>query len=177
MPTYQYRCQDAACAHQSEVRQAFTEAPWTVCPRCGQSSWVRVFWEREGAPRVLRAVVRSTSTTRHPMRAARHATGGHATGATPLGRRVTRPLEPYPHGDPGRALASPYVTHERDGSETVYTTEGGAYRGELDRTGSHGLAARNLQHIRRLGYVTGTRAAAFKDAIRGVPKGTLPGSV
>jgi hypothetical protein len=69
------------------------------------------------------------------------------------------------------------VTFERDGSETVYTTEGEAYRGELDRTGSHRLAQRNLQHIRKLGYVEGTRSAAFKEAIKALPAGQLPGSV
>jgi hypothetical protein len=65
------------------------------------------------------------------------------------------------------------VTHERDGSETVYRSEGEAYRGELDRTGSAQLAARNLEHIRRLGYVDGTRSAAFREAVRGLAPGDV----
>ena len=33
MPTYQYAC--AACGHQLEAVQAFTDEPLTVCPECG----------------------------------------------------------------------------------------------------------------------------------------------
>lgn len=32
MPTYQYAC--AACGHQVEAVQAFTDEPLTVCPEC-----------------------------------------------------------------------------------------------------------------------------------------------
>jgi putative FmdB family regulatory protein len=33
VPTYQYAC--AACGHQLEAVQAFTDEPLTVCPECG----------------------------------------------------------------------------------------------------------------------------------------------
>ena len=33
MPTYQYAC--AACGHELEAVQAFTDDPLTVCPECG----------------------------------------------------------------------------------------------------------------------------------------------
>ncbi len=39
MPTYQYRCPD--CAHEFEVRQAFSEEPLTACPTDGCSGSVR----------------------------------------------------------------------------------------------------------------------------------------
>lgn len=36
MPTYQYACTDAACRHEFEQFQAFTDAPLTDCPVCGK---------------------------------------------------------------------------------------------------------------------------------------------
>jgi putative FmdB family regulatory protein len=33
MPMYEYRC--AACGHQFELRQKFSDKPVTECPECG----------------------------------------------------------------------------------------------------------------------------------------------
>ena len=34
MPIYEYRC--ASCGHQQEVLQKVSDAPLTVCPKCGK---------------------------------------------------------------------------------------------------------------------------------------------
>ena len=74
----------------------------------------------------------------------------------------------------GRPLVRPYVTYERDGSETVYGSAGEALRGERERTGSAALAARNVAHIAKLGYIAGTRAAALAEAITPLKPGEVP---
>ena len=40
MPIYEYRC--ASCGHQQEFLQKVSDAPQTVCPRCGQASLVKM---------------------------------------------------------------------------------------------------------------------------------------
>lgn len=37
MPIYEYRCAD--CGHQQEHLQKMSDAPLSVCPACGQSSY------------------------------------------------------------------------------------------------------------------------------------------
>lgn len=91
-----------------------------------------------------------------------------ACGAATYSRVPTAPaliLSRIPARRTGRPLAEPYVTYERDGSETVYRSLGEAYRGELERTGNPQLARRNTEHITQMGYAEGTPQRAFKEAI------------
>ena len=41
MPTYEYQC--AACDHQFEEMQGFSEAPLTKCPKCKKKKLRRLF--------------------------------------------------------------------------------------------------------------------------------------
>lgn len=41
MPTYEYQCDD--CGHNFDEFQMFSEAPLTVCPKCGKTTLRRVF--------------------------------------------------------------------------------------------------------------------------------------
>lgn len=82
-------------------------------------------------------------------------------------------LVAHPRAGTGRPYVRPYVTHERDGSETVYRSEGEAFSKELDRTGNPGLARRNLKHIRQLGYTAGTDQAALSEAIKPLHPGEV----
>ena len=40
MPIYEYRC--ASCGHQQEFLQKASDAPQTVCPRCGEASLAKM---------------------------------------------------------------------------------------------------------------------------------------
>jgi putative FmdB family regulatory protein len=40
MPIYEYRC--ASCGHQQEFLQKVSDAPQTVCPRCGEASLAKM---------------------------------------------------------------------------------------------------------------------------------------
>jgi putative FmdB family regulatory protein len=46
MPTYQYRCPD--CAHEFELRQAFSDDPVTTCPTEGCAGAVRKVFSSVG---------------------------------------------------------------------------------------------------------------------------------
>jgi putative FmdB family regulatory protein len=37
MPIYEYRC--SSCGHEKEVLQKMSDAPLTVCPECGKSTF------------------------------------------------------------------------------------------------------------------------------------------
>ena len=39
MPIYAYKC--SACGHAQDVLQKFSDAPLSVCPECGQSSFAK----------------------------------------------------------------------------------------------------------------------------------------
>ncbi len=39
MPIYAYRC--SSCGHEQDVLQKISDAPLTVCPACGQSTYVK----------------------------------------------------------------------------------------------------------------------------------------
>ncbi|MVW79420.1 FmdB family zinc ribbon protein [Bordetella sp. 02P26C-1] len=39
MPIYAYRC--SACGHAQDVLQKMSDAPLTVCPECGQSTYTK----------------------------------------------------------------------------------------------------------------------------------------
>lgn len=39
MPIYAYQC--SACGHAQDVLQKMSDAPLTVCPECGQSTYVK----------------------------------------------------------------------------------------------------------------------------------------
>jgi putative FmdB family regulatory protein len=39
MPIYAYKCTN--CGHADDVLQKFSDAPLTVCPKCGQASYVK----------------------------------------------------------------------------------------------------------------------------------------
>ena len=41
MPTYRYRCKN--CGYDFEQEQSFSDAPLTVCPKCGQKMLRKVF--------------------------------------------------------------------------------------------------------------------------------------
>ena len=40
MPIYEYRC--GSCGHQQEFLQKVSDAPQTVCPRCGEASLAKM---------------------------------------------------------------------------------------------------------------------------------------
>jgi len=39
MPIYAYKC--CSCEHELDVLQKITDAPLTICPRCGQASFAK----------------------------------------------------------------------------------------------------------------------------------------
>ena len=39
MPLYEYRCKN--CGHQFDIQQSFADDSLTVCPNCGQPSYVK----------------------------------------------------------------------------------------------------------------------------------------
>ena len=41
MPTYHYRCKH--CSYDFTKQQSFTDAPVTICPRCGQPQVRKIF--------------------------------------------------------------------------------------------------------------------------------------
>ena len=40
MPIYEYRCE--SCGHQQEFLQKVSDAPLTICPKCGQASLAKM---------------------------------------------------------------------------------------------------------------------------------------
>lgn len=75
------------------------------------------------------------------------------------------------------ALRREFVSVNRDGSESSYRTREQAYAGELERTENPRIAAYNLKHLEKFGYVAGTDAARRAEALDNAPGGRVGSSV
>lgn len=73
-------------------------------------------------------------------------------------------------------LRREFVARNRDGSESVYRTREQAYAAERDRTNPR-IAAYNVRHLERFGYVQGTEQARHAEALDANTSGRVGSSV
>ena len=97
MPIYEYRC--ASCGHQQEFLQKVSDAPLTVCPKCGKpelakmltaagfqlkgSGWYATDFRNKGAPPAKPTEAGKPGAK--PSEAAKGESGASSTGASSTG--------------------------------------------------------------------------------------------
>lgn len=88
--------------------------------------------------------------------------GGELRRVPMGGASVMRRGTPYVNGE--RRLSMAFETRNRDGSESRYMSLREAAHGERDRGVAAPVVKKNLEYLRRQGYVPGTWQHDFKQA-------------
>lgn len=86
MPRYTYRCE--SCGQELEARQRMTDAPLTVCPRCGDEGLRRVI---NSVGVVFKGSGFYVTDNRNGKSAARSSTATPANGATASAESTATP--------------------------------------------------------------------------------------